>query len=775
MSMAMNPPMIYQDLVLIGGGHAHAQVIKMWGMQPLAGVRLTLISPQVQTPYSGMLPGLVAGHYQFDETHIDLMRLCQYAGARFIQASVQRIDLHKKEIILAPGEDLLNAAAPTERPAISFDLLSINSGITPDLTIAGAREYATAVKPISEFYPRWKNTLTQLERASTDTQISVVGGGAAGIELILAMQYAIGKKPEINRKVTFNLVFRGEQLAVKFSPTLRGKIIQQLNTKNIICHKRSDVLAIEKHKITFTNDKSPLHSEHIFLCTNAKAPQWPTKSGLATDKNGFIAITDTLQSSSHDHVFAVGDIAQQINHPRPHAGVFAVRQGPVLYNNLKKKLLGQTLQQHIPQQSFLSLLACGDQYALGYRRFWPNLAGAWVWRWKDRIDRRFMAMLSELNAKGMSMNSPAGTIDPAISGDETPKDLSVLAMRCGGCGAKVGATTLSRVIGQLKPVKRDDVVLGLDSPDDAAAIRIESRNADGRTPLLIQSVDVFRAFMDEPYLLGQIAAEHALSDLFAMNAVPQSAMAIVTLPFAGEKITERDLLQLMSGALKVLNENNCELTGGHTSEGAELSIGFSVNGLAHEEQLLKKSSITEDQLLILTQPIGTGTLFAAHSQLQAQGRWIESAIKNMLLSNRDAGEIFTRHQAGACTDVTGFGLIGHLVEMLKPSGLTAQLSMQSIPALEGALTCLENGITSSLQPQNIRLRRAIKNPTQWVALPLYQLLFDPQTSGGLVASVPREHAESCLGELHNQGYPDAVIIGSVRSQGDTSEIIELID
>jgi len=773
--MAMSPPMIYQDLVLIGGGHAHAQVIKMWGMQPLPGVRLTLISPQVQTPYSGMLPGLIAGHYQFDETHIDLMRLCQYAGVRFIQANVQRIDLLKNDIILSPSTDQSNTSAVTERPPISFDLLSINSGITPDLTLAGAHEYATAVKPISAFYPRWQNTLRQLERANRDTSISVVGGGAAGIELILAMQHVINQSPDIHCKVTFNLVFRGEQLAANFPAALQKKIIQRLNSKGVTCHSRSDVLSIEKNKIIFTASKAPLHSEHIFLCTHAKAPQWPQQSGLATDKFGFIAITDTLQSSSHENVFAVGDIAQQTNHPRPHAGVFAVRQGPVLYKNLRQKLLGKTLQQHIPQQNFLSLLACGDQYALGYRRFWPDLAGAWVWRWKDRIDRRFMAMFSELNDKSIMMNNPDDAIDSAISGDETPKDLSVLAMRCGGCGAKVGATTLSRVISQLKPVKRDDVVLGLDSPDDAAAIRVNSNNTADKESLLIQSVDVFRAFMDEPYLLGQIAAEHALSDLFAMNAQPQSAMAIATLPFSGEKITERDLLQLMSGALKVLNQNNCELTGGHTSEGAELSIGFSVNGLAAETELLKKSSVEVDQVLILTQPLGTGTLFAAHGQLKAQGVWIADALNGMLLSNRTAGDIFHRFQATACTDVTGFGLLGHLVEMLKPSGLAAQLNMSVIPALEGALECLEKGIASSLQPQNIRLRRAIKNPAEWVASSLYQLLFDPQTSGGLLASIPRAQASQCLSELHTQGYPDAVIIGHVRDNKDTAEIIELVN
>ena len=758
--------MQYQDLVLIGGGHAHAQVIKMWAMKPIAGVRVTLISPQIQSPYSGMLPGLVAGHYSFDETHIDLMRLCQYAGVRFIQASVEGIDLNKKQLSLI-GSAPLNHEGE-QRPAISFDLLSINTGITPDLCVEGAGQYAIAVKPISDFYPRWQTTLNQIRLSTDDSHISVVGGGAAGIELILAMHFAIANDPTITAAVNLSLVFRGPELATGYRPSMRRKIEKLLQEKSITCHNNCDVLRIEQDTLTLAGDQRAIKSHHTFWCTNAKAPHWPNAAGLDTNQQGFIALHDTLQSTSHDFVFAAGDVAQQVHHPRPHAGVFAVRQGPILFKNLQRKLLDKKLIAHKPQSDFLSLLACGEQTALAHRPYWPDLQGEWVWRWKDRIDRRFMGMFSVLTPLTMDT---AEAVNPIISGDETPKDISTIAMRCGGCGAKVGATVLSRVINQLQPIKRDDVLLGLDAPDDAAAISLK----DHSNSVLLQSVDVFRAFMDEPYLLGKIAAEHALSDLFAMNAKPQSAMAIATLPFSGEKITERDLMQLMSGALQVLNKNNCELTGGHTSEGAELSIGFSVNGLASESNILKKSTLSADQTLILTQPLGTGTLLAAHAQLQAQGPWIEAALNGMLLSNRTAGEVFHAHDSSACTDVTGFGLLGHLVEMLKPSGLTAHLSMSAIPALNGALSCLENGITSSLQPQNIRLRRAIKNPELWISSPRYQLLFDPQTSGGLLATVPNRKAQECLVELQAKGYPDATIIGEIKEHKVIAELIELIE
>ena len=191
---------IYKDLVFIGGGHSHALVLKMWAMKPLPDVRLTLISPQVLTPYSGMLPGLIAGHYDLEETHIDLSRLCRYANARFIQAAVTGIDLANKEIHFA------------DRAPLGFDLLSINSGISPDLAIPGAAEFATPVKPIATFYPRWQGIKDYLhsDKAQSEKQaayrIAIVGGGAAGVELILAMHFALSRDPSINRPLQFCLV-----------------------------------------------------------------------------------------------------------------------------------------------------------------------------------------------------------------------------------------------------------------------------------------------------------------------------------------------------------------------------------------------------------------------------------------------------------------------------------------------------------------------------------------------------------------------------------------
>jgi len=280
--------------------------------------------------------------------------------------------------------------------------------------------------------------------------------------------------------------------------------------------------------------------------------------------------------------------------------------------------------------------------------------------------------------------------------------------------------------------------------------------------------------MDDPYILGQVAANHALSDIYAMGAETQSAMAIATIPYGIEEQVEEQLYQTMAGALSVLNASNTALVGGHTSEGAELSFGLSVTGLASREQVLQKSGMHVNDVLILTKALGTGTLFAADMRLKAKGRWIDAAIESMLLSNQAAGMCMHRHAATACTDVTGFGLLGHLVEMTRSSGKSVELNLNLIPALDGALQMIESGIFSSLQEQNVRLRREIKEPGELRDHKHFPLLFDPQTSGGLLATIPAENAQACLAELIQLGYPASVIIGKVTEDTKNMESVSLI-
>jgi len=273
--------------------------------------------------------------------------------------------------------------------------------------------------------------------------------------------------------------------------------------------------------------------------------------------------------------------------------------------------------------------------------------------------------------------------------------------------------------------------------------------------------------------LGKIAANHALGDVYAMGGEPQTALAIATVPYGLESKVEADLSAMMAGANEVLRDAGCALVGGHTSEGAELALGFAVNGLVPAAAALRKGGLEPGDGLILTKPLGTGTLLAADMRGKAKARWVMAAIAHMVQSNRKAAEILRRHGVHAATDVTGFGLLGHLIEMVRASGVDATLAIERVPLLEGARETVALGIFSSLQPQNVRLRRAIRDLGAASRHPLYPLLFDPQTAGGLLAAVPFAQAERCVAALRSAGYAGAELIGFVSARSAALEPVTL--
>jgi selenide,water dikinase len=537
-----------------------------------------------------------------------------------------------------------------------------------------------------------------------------------------------------------------------------------LERRGIMVHPGSAVVEVSPHRLR-TADGAVYQVEEILWTTEASAAPWLADSGMAVDDFGFVRVSSTLQSVSHPELFAAGDVASMVESPRPKSGVFAVRQGPWLARNLRRALLGQRLIRYRLQRQFLSLISTGDQYAVASRGL-VAFRGRWVWQWKDWIDRRFMRRYSDLP----DMQIPGAPALPrGLADAEAIAALSAVGLRCGGCGSKIGVTVLTHALQRAKTADRDDVLIGLEAPDDAAVIDAAGCKA------LVQTVDFFRAMTDDPYVFGQIAANHALSDVYAMGGEPQSALALVTVPHGLEAKVEDTLTHLMAGAAVVLRGAGASLVGGHTSEGAELGLGFAVNGAVDRNRILRKAGLRPGDRLILTKAIGTGTLFAADMRHRAKGRWIAAAIRSMLQSNRDAVRCLLAHQVTACTDVTGFGLIGHLVEMLRASDVDAELELRAVPVLDGAEETVRVGILSSLQPQNVRLRRAIANVPDGAGHPKFALLFDPQTAGGLLAGVPTEQADACVTELRAHGYLASAIVGTALPRSDRPEMITLRD
>ncbi len=749
-----NSPVV-KELVLVGGGHAHVSVLRRFGMNPLEGLRITLITRDIDMPYSGMLPGYVAGHYDFDECHIDLGPLARFAGARLYHGSVDQLDVEQRLVHVAG------------RPPVSFDLLSINSGSRPRvIDVPGAEQFALVAKPIDVFLRRWQELQKKVLSSAGRFQIVIIGGGAGGVELALSIQHKLQKLLTENgddpARLHFKLITQGPDILLTHNRGVRRRFVKVLSDRNIEILTNHTATKIDETSVYVDGAKLITADATIFV-TSASVPKWPAESGLAVDDNGFIKVDRFLQSISHQGIFAVGDIAS-LPEPRPKSGVFAVRQGPVLANNLRKIALGHSLRPYRAQKNFLGLISTGNQYAVASRGNW-SAQGEWLWKIKDWIDRRFMQKYNDL-PEMKTDNSP--TFAAGIADKDAIQELSTIAMRCGGCGAKVGSTVLARVMQRLPEKHREDVLIGRNSPDDSAVLAVPTGK------VMVQSVDYFRAFLDDTYTFGAIAANHALGDLFAMGADPQSVLAIATIPYGREKIVEEALYDVLAGALNVLEPTGAVLAGGHSSEGAELAFGLTVNGLVEADQVWRKNGLRPGDVLILTKSIGTGTLFAADMRRKAKGRWIDAAIESMLVSNQQAANCFRMYDVGACTDVTGFGLIGHLIEMARASKVNAEVYLDQIPLLDGASETIALGIFSSLQPQNLRLRRAIQNFEQASKHNHFPLLFDPQTAGGLLVCISEQQSQECVKQLHALGYSDARVIGKITSLDEDAAPISVL-
>lgn len=497
-------------------------------------------------------------------------------------------------------------------------------------------------------------------------------------------------------------------------------------------------------------------------CTDGAPQSWFKDLGLETDAAGFLLVETSLQvrrvgGELLSNFFAVGDCASIRGHPRPKAGVFAVMAGMPLSKNIRAALEGGKMTPYIPQAEFLGLIGLGCGGAVASKAE-VAMKAEWLWDLKDWIDRTWMWKYTEgLPQMGGNTEEPSAVAREA--GADALELLKKASMRCGGCGSKVGSTVLSSAMRRLQsesPVyANSEVLLGLDSPDDAAVVQQK-----GAELVTVQTVDFFKSLVSDPYIFGRIAALHALSDCFSMGAQAQTALALCTVTLGSEQVMQDDLFQMMAGANRELAAAHCTLAGGHTTEGPEPGLGLCVTGTAPGTAgLMTKGGLRPGDALLLTKPLGTGCLFAAEMHQKARGQHVSAALRSMLRSNEPASRIAQEHGARACTDVTGFGLAGHLVEMCKATdGCAAELWYDAVPALDGAEAAIAQGITSSLQPANFRLRRALRNEPAVAAafsagqLPRYPLLFDPQTNGGLLVAVPAgTAASSCKQALSAAG------------------------
>jgi selenide,water dikinase len=710
---------IVKDLVLVGGGHAHALVARMWGMDPVPGVRLTLINPGPAAPYTGMLPGLIAGHYARDEIMIDLIRLGRFAGARVILDRAVRLERDARAVILGSGR------------RVGYDVLSVDIGIGSDLPgVPGFAENAVAAKPLGGFVESWE---AYVARAQPDPRVVIIGGGVGGIELALASAHRLaGAAPQIT------VIERAGAVLPGIGRGARDSLLRAVGEAKIRLVTGAEVIEVRADAVALTTGEV-IGSDFTLAVAGGRAQGWLAETGLDCH-DGFLRVGPTLQTSD-PLIFAVGDCAHMDHAPRPKAGVFAVRQAPVLVHNLRLVLreIGPLKPYH-PQRDYLKLVSTGGRVAVA-DKMGLRSGGGWLWSLKDRIDRKFMGLFAGL--------APMAT--QVLPKDPLPGLAEAMGAKplCGGCGSKLASEGLTAALSQMPRPIRPEIVMG--AGDDAAVIR------EGQGFRMV-TTDHLRSFTLDAGTMARITALHALSDIWAMGAEPTEALVQIILPRMSAAKASAELAEIMAAAGQVFARAGVDVIGGHSSTGAELTIGFTVTGRG--TRVLTKTGARAGDALILTKPIGTGVIMAAEMAMAGApglilGEAVAAALAVMLESSAEASALLAP-AAHAMTDVTGFGLAGHLVEML--DGLDADLIGVDIPLMHGARELAAAGQGSSLLASNMGAtagRVFCADPV------LAALLHDPQTSGGLLAAVPAGGAGAAVRACQDAGIA-AVIIGRVQ-------------
>lgn len=715
----MNPayPQI-RDLVLIGGGHAHALVLRMWGMDQLPGARVTVIDPNPVAPYTGMLPGLIAGHYRRDELMIDLVRLARFAGARVILDRATGIDREARLIHLVG------------RPPLPYDIAAIDVGITSDLpSLPGAAEHSVPAKPLGRYAQAWEEFVA---RPPKRPRVVILGAGLGGVELALASAHRLGAGSLVT------LIDQAAEFLPALTTRARRVLEARLRAVGVDLRLGARVVRIGPGDVTLDGGEV-IGSDFTLTATGARPHGWLSETGLRQER-GFL-VTDATLRTSDPAIFASGDCAAVEGEPRPKAGVFAVRAATVLHANLRAALMARPLASFRPQGDYLKLISLGETSAVAEKWGFAASGPRW-WRLKDRIDRKFMDKFAEYPAMA----------SPRVPAKATQGLAAHLAGRplCGGCGAKLGPGVLASALGAVPVPVRAEVRSG--PGDDAAVLTLGAG-------VQVMTTDHLRAFCNDPRLMARLAAIHALGDVWAMGAAPQVALAQVTLPSLGPELQARMLAEVMEEAGSVFRAAGADVVGGHSTEGAELTVGFTVTGLA--DSPIGKGGAKAGDVLVLTKPIGSGTILAAEMALARVpglmlGEVWAGCMAQMSVAQGTAAAILSP-VAKAMTDVTGFGLAGHLLEMLDASGVAASVRLDAVPMMPGAVELAGAGIGSSLQPANLA-------SVSWRMVvpqdPRAALLTDPQTCGGLLAAVPAGQAKALVAGLREAGH-DAAAIGEV--------------
>ena len=576
----------------------------------------------------------------------------------------------------------------------------------------------------------WPNS----ERSDLTFDIAIVGSGVAGIEITFCIPAFL--ESATDRSISLHLVTRSDQVLPEVEERTRRLVTRELDKRNVRVSTGKGVARVTPESIVM-DDASTIDADLVIWATGAAPPALISQLDLALDDRGFIATNRTLRSTSASRVFAVGDTGTIIEEGLPKAGVYAVRQGPILWENLQRSLKARQLQEYQPQRSFLKLINLGNGRAIGQ---WKGFAfsGRWVMRLKNTIDSGFMDKFRVEPMAGEMIGS----------GD---------TMQCRGCGCKLGSDVLESALSSESKIKLED----------AAEI-----GGDG--PLkLVASTDFFSSPVEDAFLAGRIAALHSASDIIASGAQPTEALANVVLPDGDRQTQQQTLRDFLLGSRREFDVMGASVVGGHTIVGPRMEIGFTVIGKPLGRSLIRKQNLKPGDHLYLTKPLGIGVLLAAQMRSMCPADAYTSLLAAMFQQQHAFAGIAVDLGIDAGTDVTGFGLIGHLIEMLTTSNVSAVIQLDDIPILPAAVELVEQGVESSLAPDNKKFESEVAVSEKVRERPQYEILFDPQTCGGLLLGVGDSVREPFLQAVDAMGLPTPTHIGRVMERTEGSRRLRI--
>jgi selenide,water dikinase len=662
---------------------------------------VTLVSPGRLSLYSGMIPATLAGVYSLEEGSIDVAALAARADCTFVADRVTELRVEARELVLTNGRKL------------AFDILSIDAGSRSRGTDA-VRGVAgiIPVRPVEEAARSLQAAFAEMRTGNLAPHIGVVGAGAAGIELAFGIRMAL--KGVADAEVV--LLERGDALLPGQSLRIRQRVHALLEQKGIRVRRGlGDIEAAPGGLRSATGEIFALPT--VLWATGAEPHPWLREAGLVRSSDGFLLVGPDLRCRGTEAIFAVGDCARLADRAElPRAGIFPVRQGPVLAQNLRVALEGRgRMRSWRPQKEFLQLLSTGDGRAFALYRGRGAHGRLW-WHLKNAIDARFIRKYRRPDMKAVAR--PAD----AMGGGMEP---------CGGCAAKLPPAVLEEALfapARADPASAESTLVGLASRDDAAVF---TAGSDGR---VVTTLDAFPPFLDDLHVVAAIGAVNAASDIYAMGGQPRQALVLAGLPPTADAAD--DLAAILLGARSAFDAMGVEILGGHSVALEAPLVGFTVFGDLDGAPLLKAGARPGD-VLVLTKPLGTGLVLAASRVGECPAAWHEAALASMRATNARAAELLREAGATACTDVSGFGLLGHTIEMLEAGDVHADLELDAIPALPGAIALASAGWRSSAAAGLAAALAATTLPADSgpddarVAL-----LLDPQTSGGLLAAIP---------------------------------------